>query len=382
MGKRLLWIGAVLLSAMLYLFENNAGTLTLLVGVLAVPTFGLLPLLGKGIRLEASLQCAQEKGGSAKGTLTVLNRSILPVPSLRLTVSCRNLRTGEALDSVLELALLPKQRRQADFSVTCPHCGKVELTVKDVKLSDVFGLFDHPLQNRARCTVTVLPRLFEPSISLEHSDMAMPDSDTYSAVKPGSDPGETFAVREYVPGDAIRNIHWKLSEKTDKTMVREFGLPVVNEVALLLETADAASAEEQDALTEVFASISARLTDMDMQHHVFWRDAVTDELRQLSVTGREDFGFLLEELLELPPKEDGASVVRRFLEHYPHCPYAHVIFVGSQIPADARDLYNGNRVSILIPNRDGIAEGLQGDGTHVLTFGTERYCADLCRMEV
>ena len=381
MKRRLLWTAAVLLAAAGYLFENNAGTLTVLVGVLVVPICGLLPLMGKGAVLAVSLNTAQEKGTNATGTLTVTNRSVLPKPRLCVTVSCRNLRTGEAVESELELSLLSRQKKQIEFSLDCPHCGKVELSVTAVKLSDVFGLFDRRLPCEERKSFTVLPRLFEPSVSLEHSDMAMPDSDTYSAHKPGSDPGETFAMREYVPGDAVRSIHWKLSEKTDKTMVRQFGLPVVNEVALLLETAGAASADETDAITEVFASISAALASRDIQHHIFWRDTKTDELREYCVTGEEDFGVMLEELLELPPKESG-SVAQRFLENYPHCPYSHVVIVGTQIPASVRDLYNGNRVSILIPSRDGIPEGLQGDGTHVLSFGTHSYAVDLGRMEV
>ena len=381
MKKRFIWVAAVLLAAAVYLFENNAGTLTILVGVLVVPICGLLPLTGKGAALTVSLNAAQEKGTDAAGTLTVTNRSILPKPRLRMTVSYRNLRTGEAVERELELSLLPKQTRQIAFSLDCPHCGKVELSVTNVKFSDVFGLFERKLSCEAHQSFTVLPRLFEPSVCLEHSNMAMPDSDTYSDRKPGSDPGETFAIREYVPGDAVRSIHWKLSEKTDKTMVREFGLPVVNEVALLLETAGAVSADETDAITEVFASISSALASRDIQHHIFWRDTKTDELRVYRVAGEEDFGFMLEELLELPPRADG-GLAQRFLENYPHCPYSHVVIVGGQIPAGVRDLYNGNRVSILIPSRDGIPEGLQGDGTHVLSFGTHSYAVDLGRMEV
>lgn len=381
MGKRLIWFGAVLLSAILYLFDNNAGTLTLLVGVLVVPILGLMPLAGKGIGLDTALSCGQEKGTQAKGTLTVTNRSFLPKPRLSITVSCRNLRTGETAQNTVTLSLLPKQRKAVAFSFDCPHCGKVELTVMDGIVSDVFGLFCRKLPWGVKQSVTVLPKLFEPVIFLGHSDMDMPDSDAYSNLKSGSDPGETFAVREYVPGDAVRNIHWKLSEKTDKVMVRELGLPVVNEVALLLETAAEASAEEVDAITEVFASVSSALANKDIQHHVFWRDAKTDELRKLLITDGEDFGIMLEQLLELPSKADG-GLVRRFLEHYPHCPYSHVIFVGSQIPTGVRDLYNGNRVSILIPRRNGAAEGLQGDGTHVLTFGMDSFSMDLGRMEV
>ena len=37
----------------------------------------------------------------------------------------------------------------------------------------------------------------------------------------GNDPSEIFDIREYVPGDDIRSIHWKLSSKTDTLILKE-----------------------------------------------------------------------------------------------------------------------------------------------------------------
>ena len=380
MRKLLLWVAAIVLAAILYLFDNNAGTLTVAVGVLVVPAFGLIPLAGKGIDVQIVVNPAQEKGQDTKGQITVKNLCWLPKPRLDLTLFCRNLRTGENTESKLEISLLPKHKQTVDFSFDCPHCGKIQIEVSDISVSDLFGLFSRNLQNDCKAEFTVLPQLFEPSISLEHSDMAMPDSDTYSPYKPGSDPGETFAIREYVPGDAIRQIHWKLSEKTDKLMVREFGLPVVNEVALLLETAGSITGSETDAITEVFASVSSALVQLDIHHHVFWRHEKTDELVDFDITDGDAFSEMLSQLLELPPRE--GNIAHRFSQMYPHCPYSHVILVGGQIPQGLRNLYNGNRVSVLTPRNDTVTESLQPDGTHVLTFDPEHYALDLCRMEV
>lgn len=380
MKNRLIWAVSIFLAAVLYLFENNPGTLTLLVGVLVVPILGLIPLLGEKIALNVEIRSAQEKGSIATGTLTVTNPGILPLPAVKMVISCRNLRTGEFSNAKVAVALLPRQSQSLSFQVECPYCGKVEILVGETELSDVFGLFSRSVPQKAVCYFTVVPQLFAPEISLESQGMAMPDSDTYSGAKPGSDPGETFAIREYVPGDAIRQIHWKLSEKTDKLMVRQFGLPVVHEVALLLETAAASDFDEADAVTEVFASVSSALIGAGVPHHVFWQDS-TGELAFLPITSEDEFAGMLEQLLELPPREDGSGA-RVFTQNHPHCPYSHVIVVGGQIPQGVRDLYNGNRVSLLIPHRDSIPEGLQPDGTRVFSFTPECYAAELCRMEV
>lgn len=377
--KILIWLLSILLAAVLYLFENNTGTLTLLVGAVVVPIFGMLGLIGRFPAAEIQLETAREKGSTARGTLTVSNPGLLPRPRLAIGVVCRNLRTGEETRADQVVSLLPRQEKRLEFCFDCPHCGVHRVYVEKVRLCDLFGLFSRKVDCAAAAEAVILPQLFETAIYLESTDMAMPESDVYSSVKPGNDPGETFSLREYVPGDAIRKIHWKLSEKTGKTMVREFGLPVVNEVAMLLETAGARSPREQDAITEVFASVSSALLDKDIPHHIFWRDG--DDLREFQVTDGDAFGFMLTHLLALPPKADG-SVAQRFTQDFPHCAYSHVIVVGGQIPKNVRDLYNGNRVSILIPRRDTVAEGLQSDGTHVLSFGTDSYAMDLCRMEV
>ena len=93
------------------------------------------------------------------------------------------------------------------------------------------------------------------------------------------------------------------------------------------------------------------------------------------------FDAMLERLLETPPGKQGGTV-RQFLRKYPHCPYAHVIVVGGQVPKGIRELYNGNRVSVLVLRRNAPPEGLQPDGTHVLSFTPDAYMTQLCRLEV
>lgn len=381
MRKRLLWALSILLAAGLYFFVNNAGTLTLLVGMIAVPAFGLLGLAGPAPAVEIRLSSMPDKGQVADGVLLVENTGLLPVPRLKLNIVCRNLRTGAKARTVLEISLLPRQKKRLDFHIDCPLCGVYQVSLEGTERGDLFGLLFRKTECAAACSATVLPQIFDMSISLENTDMVTPEGDTYSPFAPGDDSGETFAIREYVPGDAIRKIHWKLSEKTDKLMIREFGQLVVNEVAMFLETAGARSAEENDAITEVFASVSMALVKSGISHYVFWRDGSRDELREFLVTDAETYMGMLSELLMLPPETDG-SVAQCFLQSYPHCAYSHVVIVGGRSPVGVRDLCNGNRVHILLPQRDTVVEGLQSDGTQVLTFDVRDYAARLRCLEV
>ena len=375
--RRALWAAALLLTAVLYFFENNAGTLTLLLSVLLLPLFGLLPLLCP-ISAELTAPSAAEKGQGVPGAVRVNNGGFLPLPRVAVRLVCRNLRTGENATQEAVLSLLPKETHEEKFRLDCPHCGSICMEVTEVTVYDLFGLARRQKRVAARAEFSVLPVLFQPEIVLRDSAAALPDSDVYASDRPGSDPGETFAIREYVPGDALRKIHWKLSEKTDRLMVREFGLPVVNEVLLLLETVGSADAEAANAVTEVFASVSRALLSQGCAHQVGWQG--TEDFCLQTVSTEQEFDAMLEALLRLPPAEIG-SVVHSFSEVAPHGGFAHVLVVAPQLPAGMRELVSGNRVSVLLCGR-AASEGLQPDGTYVLSFDSTGYTQTLCRLEV
>ena len=375
--RRALWAAALLLTALLYFFENNAGTLALLLSVLLLPLFGFLPLLCP-VSAELSAPAAAEKGQSVPGVVWLTNGGVLPLPRVAVRLTCRNLRTGEEIRQQVVLSLLPKERQTAEFRLDCPHCGAIRLELTQLTVCDLFGLARRQRNYAVSAGCTVLPMLFQPELVRKDSAAALPDSDTYSPDRAGNDPGETFAVREYVPGDALRKIHWKLSEKTDRLMVREFGLPVVNEVLLLFEAAGAPAAEAADAMSEVFASVSRALLMQGCAHQVGWQGAEGFTLQ--TVSDEQEFDAMLEALLRLPPAENG-SVARAFSEIAPHGGFAHVLVVAPQIPAGMQDLRSGNRVSVLLCG-SAASEGLQPDGTFVLSFDSADYAQTLCRLEV
>lgn len=246
---------------------------------------------------------------------------------------------------------------------------------------DLFGLQRRRVSCFAKKDLTVLPTLFETQIRFSEQATAIPDSDIYSAEKPGSDPGEIFAIREYIPGDSIRQIHWKLSEKCDKTMVREFGLQVVNDMLVLLETAEADSPEETDAITEVFASVCQSLANNGALFQAGWRTTKSDVLRLQSVSAPGEFPDLLSRVLRLQPKE-GGSVAQRFSEEFRQCNFSHVVIVGSKIPTGVGELYNDNRITLLLPRREGVSDGLQPDGTCIVQFDINAFMAELSALEV
>ena len=375
--RRLLWALTVVLTAGLYFFDNHAGTLLLLLTSILLPLSGFLVLLCP-LSAEITVQSAAGKGQRVVGRLSLKNGGILPLARVRIDIACRNLRTGQCVTETVEEWLPPRRCRDIEFTLDCSYCGRLCLEITGATAFDLFSLVKRRRPCEAKAAFSVLPNLFEPEVVLESSAVSLPDSDTYSADRPGSDPGEIFAVREYAPGDPLRTIHWKLSEKTDRLMVREFGMPVVNEVLLLLETAGTKDPAVTDAVTEVFVSLSSALLARGCAHQAGWQGE-NGALCLRTLSRPEELGQMLEELLCLPPREEG-SVARCFSAQSPHCGFAHAIVAAPQIPAGMRELVSGNRVTLLLCGSG--TEGLQPDGTYAVTFDAGDYERPLGRLEV
>lgn len=382
MKSKWIWLVACVAAAGTYLFENNPGTLTVLICVVVLPTIGMLPLLfAPKLQMELDISTSAEKDQPVQCKLRISNQRRIPVLGLDVTARCRNWRTGSAQEQKASVSLMPKQEKCLEFSLHSPYCGLLRITMQAESCGDLFGLQRRKVACSVKKDLTVLPTLFEPQIRFSEQALVIPDSDIYSSEKPGSDPGEIFDIREYIPGDAIRQIHWKLSQKCDKTMIREFGLQVVNDMLVLLETADADSPEETDAITEVFASLCQTLANTGILFQAGWRETKTDALRLQTVSTPGEFPDLLSRLLRLPPKK-GGSVAERFTEQFRQCNFSHVVIVGSRIPTGVQNLYNNNRITVLLPRRDGVSDGFQPDGIYILQFDRKTYDADLSALEV
>ena len=184
---------------------------------------------------------------------------------------------GEATTLVLSVSAFSN----GAISLTASHCGMVQITIADGRVQDLFGLWRSRVIPCETEYLSVQPNLFPPEVELVESAAISADGERWSMMHPGSDPSETFAIREYMPGDPVGQIHWKLSQKNETTMLREFGLPIVEQTLLLLETAipdDGFDASAMDASVETLLSLSHSLIMSGIAHSVGWKDHSLDEL--------------------------------------------------------------------------------------------------------
>lgn len=373
MWKNRLICGVWLLAAaLLYFFENNTGTRAILAASVMLPAASVCCAAVSARRLAPTLT-APERCGAGGSVGIRLNAGRLPP----LTVLCgelcgRNRLTGERLQSTISLSA------PAAFELSAAHCGMMEWTLCEASVQDLFRLFRFSASPCGAAHTLVFPRLFPMRVSFADGEAVSAQGEQWSTTRPGFDPSETFSIREYVPGDPIRQIHWKLSSKTGTLMLRELGMPVAEETLLLLDAAAAADAAAMDAAAAALLSLSHALAAQGAAHRVSWRAAPSGSLQSCDVVSEAGFAAMQEQLLATAFTEAAEDICTAFSRDCGSFSYAHTVVCAPSLPAGLTRLCCENRVTLLLSN-GGTAER---SGVCITAFSAESMVRELSILEI
>ena len=346
--RRLTWGIWLLVVLLLYFFENNVGTRTLLVASVVLPTVSILCAALSVKRLVLSLSAPMECEKNDAAACAVDVKGLLPCTLFSGSMKAENQLTGEK--TLLELSAPAFSNKKA-FSLCASHCGTIHISLVDGRVQDWFGLWQGSSISCAPEYLTVLPSLFSPEVSFVESEAVCAEGEQWSMTRPGSDPSETFAVREYMPGDPIRQIHWKLSQKTGTIMLRELGFPVAEQTLLLLDTTvpygglDAAAVS---GAVETLLSLSGTLIATEIAHSVGWKNRILNELELCEVRTGQEYILMREQLLAASSASDDESICACFRKWSGENMYAHTVVCAATPPPDMASLCGSNRVTLLL----------------------------------
>jgi len=197
----ILWVA---FAAILHLFGNNSGTFVILAASIVAPVLSWFSLLLMATRLRPVLTLPETcaKGEDILGAVSVQHGWLSSIFEISCTLGCENRFTGGLTETQFALP----NNRPTPFTLQTSHCGVLHVYIKETQIYDPLGIFTRRIAYSTKQYTIIQPlgRAVEvPSMDTAHSM----DSDEYSATKAGMDVSETYAIREYQPGDPIRSIH-------------------------------------------------------------------------------------------------------------------------------------------------------------------------------
>lgn len=299
-ARRIVYALALAGAALFQITNENYLGQFLLALCIALPLVSLaMSLRGMvGCRLVLSaVPAVLDRGGEGRWQVSAEVPGRLPLARLALRTEEENLLTGCVQRRKMSLTGVAR-RRPAELAAPTGHCGVLEFRADRIRVYDYLGLFSRrvPPPPPARLLCRPIPADTPPPALPE--GLGAPAA--HGAVRRG--PGEECDLRDYRPGDPMRAVHWKLSSKWDKLIVRErldAGVP------LPLLTLDRFGAPgELDRLLDRALGLSRALLNVQRPHCLLWLEG-DGTPRLCPVTDEKELRDCLSALLGTPAPRTG-----------------------------------------------------------------------------
>jgi len=255
-----------------------------------------------GLRIERRFPARAFHGEVAQARLVVRNPGRWPVPWLKLHESLPlDLHVPNFEQRVVSLA--SKEQVALDYQLRCWRRGYYMIGPLSLLTGDYFDL-----TSRRQVTWPAQPFIVYPRVvPLSHLGLPsqLPFGNLPSQRRIFQDPSRFFGVRDYMPGDSLRQIHWKSSARTNQLQVKRFQPAIALNAMVVLNLNDGDYALRSRAASEmgivVAASVAAHLIErrQPVGLAVLGMDAVTQQVGLQvipPVRGRDQLMRLLEVL--------------------------------------------------------------------------------------
>lgn len=203
-------------------------------------------------------------------------------------------------------------------------CGQIRIQLRDIRCYDVFGVMECDIRALKKQTLIVYPRETTLKLTVGKQISGGWEGEQRTIERPGRDMSEVFELREYKPGDDLRRIHWKLSGKTGKMVVRQAGDTFRSDTYVLLDVGHEDGLEnytsnQLSAAASAAITIGHELAYSSMPHYA--GIVSNDRLFSTTVEGQREFHRTVDLWMSVHiPLKKGKGIsyfmMDRLQEHY------------------------------------------------------------------
>lgn len=237
-----------------------------------------------GLRIERRFPERAFHGEVVQAQLDVRNQGRWPVLWLKLHESLPlDLHVPNFEQRVVSLA--SQERTALEYPLKCQRRGYYMLGPLSLVTGDYFDLTPRRQATWPAQPFIVYPRVVPLSRLASSVPSQLPFGHLASQRRIFEDPSRFFGVRDYSPGDSLRQIHWKSSARTDQLQVKRFQPAIALNAMIILNLNDGEYALRSRVTSSemsivVAASVAAHLIErrQPVGLAVLGMDAVTKQV--------------------------------------------------------------------------------------------------------
>ncbi len=264
--------------------------------------------------------------------ISLNNPTILPMLNCELHFHYENMYLPNSIKQTMVLPAEARRKNTYRLPFQTAAAGMFSFEVTDLIVTDFLHFFSFSLPCRWKGQMPILPaerelaeiRLTKAAIEAEDSQPS-PDGELTN---------DLLQLREYQPGDRMKDIHWKMTAKTDDLMVKEYDR-ARDLYYLILPELDRDTL--QDTLS-VFYSLGLRLLKAKELFRVALYRPASHSFELRKISSEEDLLVALYELYLIKP-EIRSAAYHRFTEQYPDMYGVIRIAAGGIVPPEIIESY-------------------------------------------
>lgn len=222
------------LAVLVFLFSNQFLLFVLIQMLVLAVIMGVLSHLdAANMLVELQLVSGTQEGKDLKVKVKMYSRfSLYATRSILMGVDIENTMFCSTERKYYFMYLFGKSR-EVELTIPAQHCGEVKIQCAQIMSQDLLKLFRWKIRPFETVQTIVYPRAVNVHVEMSRATIGAPREEGRMQNRKGNDPSEMFDIREYVPGDDIRSVHWKLSSKTENLILREGSDPSYYNMVLL-----------------------------------------------------------------------------------------------------------------------------------------------------
>lgn len=303
--RRRIFLGLWLLSLTAISFYGGAVSYGFFWGITLIPVISLLYLgvVHFQLRILQQIESRNMVCGQPVPYFFVLqndSRCVFAGISVKLFSS---FSTVEDLPGDTEYELLPGDKFTFHTKLICRYRGEYEVGVKEIVMTDFFRLLRIRYRIPGAIKALVRPRIIRVAglRSADNLTLLMRRDSPREQTEPDA------IVRDYIPGDALRQVHWKAAAREQKLKVRNRIGEEKQGIALLWDTRRYSRKPEEYLPVEnrILETVLALGIFMAERNIPFWACHSQRKISGFPVEGLKDFDGFYQRVSEVQFDEAG-----------------------------------------------------------------------------
>lgn len=284
--------------------------------------FAVSKLLGRKLSFDVILNDKKvKKNEYITGRVRIKNNSLLSITRFELYLTCKTNGTADDKKRTLKGYVSSKGTTEIEIQLASAYSGILTVELNKIIVWDYLGFFSSKRKVSGGGTVVIMPSQEKLDIRKKQVFLGFDNLDRESVNRPGQQPPEIYQIKSYSPGDSIRDIHWKLTARTDELLCKEYMDEIGTELFFFIDLRSSDySPARMDAFWEIISAVSLGLLSSDIPHCVQWFNIREKQIAYRNIKSYEDYHVMMETLIITGVIDSSQIVPEEYMnEFYQHC---------------------------------------------------------------